>query len=350
MNIRNFRAWNDRKPLVTGAAAVLLAAALAIALFVTWSSGPDAGSPLEVRIGFQTIPNGEVIVRQQGWLETSLTEELGVTVRWLNFASGSDVNAALASGDIDIGLVGSTLFAIGVERGIPYELIWIFDVIGQGEALIARSGIAEVGDLRGRFVATPFGSTTHYTLLEALAQENLGAADVTLVDLKPQDIAAAWAKGDIDAAYVWEPTLSLIANQGGHVLVSSADLVADGVVTADLSAVRTEFRSQHPDVVRVYLEAQARAIRMINADRALAAQIIADAFDLETDQVVQQMNGFEYIDACEQFSPAWLAHDMVAIIADTAEFLYDQGILARIPDESEIASRIHANLLEPEEC
>src|SRR5690625_4834048 len=73
--------------------------------------------PDEVTVAFQTIPNGEAIVRHEGWLEEALTEELGVAVKWVNFASGSDVNAALASGDVDLGLVGSTLFATGVERG-----------------------------------------------------------------------------------------------------------------------------------------------------------------------------------------------------------------------------------------
>ncbi len=315
------------------------------ALLMRPPSAPDSNLPEVVRIGFQTIPNGEVIVKEQGWFDNAL-EELGVRVEWIDFASGSDVNAALASGDIDLGLVGSTLFAIGIERGIAYELIWIFDVIGSGEALIARSdrGIETVADLRGKIVATPFGSTTHYTVLEALKTAGLDPSDVTLIDLKPQDILAAWSRGDIDAAYVWEPTLSALESQNGRILISSADLVEYGVVTADLGVVRSEFLRQYPHIVEIYLDAQARAVDLINSDRIVAAQIIGSAFGIPQEEIAQQMEGFAYIAACEQFSPRWLGGDMARMIQDTARFLAEQNILSRIPDLSEIAARIQSNV------
>ena len=30
---------------------------------------------------------------------------------------------------------------------------------------------------------------------------------MTILDLRPNDIAAAWARGDLDAAWFWEPNL-----------------------------------------------------------------------------------------------------------------------------------------------
>lgn len=329
--------------------AVLFVAVGLWVLLMRPPSDPGQNLPREVRIGLQTIPNGEVIVKEQGWLDDALAE-LGVRVQWIDFASGSDVNAALASGDIDLGLIGSTLFAIGIERGIPYELIWIFDVIGSGEALIARTdrGIESVADLRGKVVATPFGSTTHYTVLEALKTAGLGPSDVTLIDLKPQDIVAAWSRGDIDAAYVWEPTLSTLESQGGRILISSADLVEYGVVTADLGAVRSDFLRNYPSVVEIYLEAQARAVDLINNDREVAAQIIGEAFGIPPEEIAQQMEGFAYIPACQQFSPRWLGEDMARMIQDTARFLADQNILSRVPGLSEIAARINANVYTPQ--
>ncbi|MDT5326803.1 MAG: taurine transport system ATP-binding protein [Mycobacterium sp.] len=56
-------------------------------------------------------------------------------------------------------------------------------------------------------MGTPFASTAHYSLLAALAQNQLSASDVRLVDLQPQAILAAWERGDIDAACTWLPTL-----------------------------------------------------------------------------------------------------------------------------------------------
>lgn len=331
---------------------VLTAAALgALAWWLERRGGEQASDgpawPQEVRIGFQTIPNGEAIVRRQGWLEETLTREAGVAVRWVEFASGSDVNAALASGDIDIGLLGSTLFAAGVERGVPYTLIWIHNVIGDNEALVARAsaGIGTTADLAGKAVATPFGSTTHYTLLAALQAAGLSTRNVTLLDMKPQDIAAAWARGDIDAAYVWEPTLSLLLESGGHVLVSSADLVERGVVTADLGVVRTDFLQRYPHVVEAYLRAQMRAVEMIRADLPAAAGIVGDLFDLPADEVADQMQKLVFLDGCAQAGSGWLGRDMAAVIADTARFLHDQGLLATVPSDDAIQAAIDAGPL-----
>ncbi|MEO6083434.1 MAG: glycine betaine ABC transporter substrate-binding protein [Umezawaea sp.] len=98
-------------------------------------------------------------------------------------------------------------------------------MIGDSEALVARkaSGVTTIADLAGRKVAAPFGSTAHYSLLAALQQSGVDPGAVTLVDLEPQNIQAAWQRGDIDAAYVWTPVLSVV-QQDGVTLTDSAKL------------------------------------------------------------------------------------------------------------------------------
>ena len=82
-------------------------------------------------------------------------------------------------------------------------------LIGQAEALVARngSGIEKVADLVGKKVAVPFVSTTHYSLLAALKHWGVDPQAVEILNLRPPEIAAAWQRGDIDAAYVWDPAL-----------------------------------------------------------------------------------------------------------------------------------------------
>ena len=60
----------------------------------------------------------------------------------------------------------------------------------------------------------PFASTSHYSLLNALKQAGLKESDVKLLDLEPNDIHAAWKRGDIDAAYVWYPELNNLVKDG----------------------------------------------------------------------------------------------------------------------------------------
>ena len=98
--------------------------------------------------------------------------------------------------------------------------IFVVGLIGESEALVARNGagIEKVEDLVGKKVAVPFVSTTHYSLLAALKHEGVDPKSVEILNLRPPEIAAAWARGDIDAAYVWDPALGQIKTTGKVVL------------------------------------------------------------------------------------------------------------------------------------
>ena len=82
------------------------------------------------------------------------------------------------------------------------------------------SGIEKLADLAGKKVAVPFVSTTHYSLLAALEAWGVDPKAVEILNLRPPEIAAAWERGDIDAAYVWDPALGQIKTSG-KVLVDS---------------------------------------------------------------------------------------------------------------------------------
>src|SRR5699024_689034 len=86
------------------------------------------------------------------------------------FDSGVSANKALVSGSIDFAEMGYTNSVIALSQNVPAKLIWLHDVIGDNEALVVQKDaeIEEVEDLKGKRIATPFGSTSHYSLLNAL--------------------------------------------------------------------------------------------------------------------------------------------------------------------------------------
>ncbi|MDR8383291.1 taurine ABC transporter substrate-binding protein, partial [Acinetobacter baumannii] len=87
-------------------------------------------------------------------------------------------------------------------------------------------------DLIGKTIAVPFVSTTHYSLLSALKHWNIPEDKVKIINLRPPEISAAWERGDIDAAYVWEPALSK-AKASGTVLTDSKQVGEWGAPTYD---------------------------------------------------------------------------------------------------------------------
>src|SRR3989337_2726713 len=168
---------------------------------------------------------------------------MGVKIDWKQFDSGRDVNTAMAAGSIDIGLVGSSPAAAGISAGVPYAGIWLYDGIAGNQALGVKKGegSTEVKDLVGKKVATPFGSTTHYHLLVAFKVFGVDPKKATILDMQPPDMLAAWQRGDLDAGFVWEPTLIKMVEAGGEIILPSRGIAGKGVSTADVGMGRKGF-------------------------------------------------------------------------------------------------------------
>lgn len=318
-----------------GLVAALGAAALALLVSACGGEGLTSGGGNTVRIAYQVIPNSAPIVKHEGWLE----DETDMDVEWRQYDAGADVNQAVAAGAVDIGLVGSTLVANGIAVGLPYEVPWIYDVIGDNEALVAKDGIDSIEDLEGKKVATPLGSTTQYSLVSALEQAGVDPNSVTILDMEPPDAFAAWKNGSIDAAYVWHPTLQQMIDDGGKVLVTSGDLAKKGVVTADLGIVSTDFANEHPDVVSDWLRAENRGVELIKSDPERAAEIVADEFDTDADTIATQMKDLIILPGKQQLSPGQLGTrehpgEMSDTLYTTAEFLADNDLIDDVPGQT----------------
>jgi taurine transport system substrate-binding protein len=268
--------------------AALAVATMALAGCSVDQPGQEAGKPT-IRIGYQTFPSGDLVVKNSRWLEEALPE---YNIKWIKFDSGADVNTAFIAKELDFGALGSSPVARGLSAplNIPYKVAFVLDVAGDNEALVARngSGVDTIAQLKGKRVATPFASTAHYSLLAALAQNGLSPSDVRLVDLQPQAILAAWDRGDIDAAYTWLPTLDDLRKTGKD-LITSRQLAKDGKPTLDLGAVSDEFATAHSDVVDIWRQQEARALTLIHDDPAAAAKAIAAEIGLSPEQTEGQI-------------------------------------------------------------
>lgn len=292
--------------------------------------------PQVINIGTQQMPTDESIARTKGFFE----EELGVKVNITEFDSGKDVNNALASKSIDFGLMGSTPATVGIASGIPIELIWIHDVIGDIEALAVKNkaNINTIADLVGKKVAVPASSTAHYSLLNALKINNISEADVKILDMQPNDIYAAWQRGDIDATYVWEPTLGKLLNDG-KILVTSKELAAQGVLTCDTEVVRKEFAEKYPELVTKYIKALERANDIYKNNPDDAIETIAKALGISKEESAHQINASQWLSGKEQLDSKYLGTskdkgDFVKTLKNTSDFLLNQKAITNSPDLS----------------
>ncbi|MFM8857525.1 MAG: taurine ABC transporter substrate-binding protein, partial [Actinomycetota bacterium] len=79
------------------------------------STTAEVDLPDKIRIGYQNVPGGLLVVKNQGLLEAALP---GVDIEWLLFDSGGSVNEAVVAGGVDFGLVGSSPTSRGISSGI----------------------------------------------------------------------------------------------------------------------------------------------------------------------------------------------------------------------------------------
>lgn len=278
-----------------------------------------------------------------------LAAATGWEIEWRKFDAGTDVIAAMASGDVVLSELGSSPVAIGASSGLEIQLIAYSDVIGKAESLIARegSGIASVADLKGKTVGVPIGSTAHYSLMGALQHEGLAETDVNIVGMKPDDIAAAWGQGTIDAAWIWQPVQSEILKTGS--LIIGADQTAEwGFPTYDGWVVNTAFGEANADKIVAFLKAvdKVNGLYLANpaawtADSA-EVQALAAATGADPAQVPGILEGFTFLPMAEQVGEAWLG-GAAPKIKVTAEFLKTAGrIDATIDDYSAFVNPAYA--------
>jgi len=293
------------------------------------SGETSSGDPETITVGYQAVPNGDLVVKNEGWLEEAFPDS---EIEWTLFDSGGSVNEAVVAGSIDIGLAGSSPVSRGLSTGLEYQVPWIFDVIGEAEALVVNpeSGAGAVEDLAGLSIATPLASTSHFSLLAALEAAGVDEADVEVIDAEPDDIYAAYSRGDIDGAYVWNPNLASIVSDGGEILITSAELAEQGQTTYDLAVVSNDFAADFPEAVQTWLDVQNRAVQLIQDDPEAAAAAIGGELNLEADEVLPQLEGLIFLTAEEQNTAEFLGGGLADNLLASAEFNVEQGEIEEV--------------------
>ncbi len=323
-----------------------LAAASAALTGCSSDSDGKSGGSKRLRIGYFAFPSGDLLVKNHKLLEKALPD---YKISWIKFDSGATVNQAFLGKSLDIGALGSSPFARGVSGSspIPYKAAFILDVAGENEALVARksTGVSDVAGLKGKTIATPFASTSHYSLLAALEAAGLKASDVKLVDLQPQAILAAWQRGDIDAAYVWLPTLDELRKTGTQ-LVSSKEIGAAGKPTLDLAVVSDALIADDPHAIDVWRKAQAQALRLLKSDPEGAVKAVAAELNISADDARKQLAQGVFLTPEEVTSADWLGTEghpgkLVPYLTGTGQFLADQKQIDAAPSQDVVSKALY---------
>jgi taurine transport system substrate-binding protein len=297
----------------------------------------------EVTIGYQDMVVPYRIAQEAKEIE----KQTGYKVNWKQFGGGGEVIKAMASGAVQIGEVGSAGIAAALSRGEPYELFWILDDIGDAEALVAKNGsnINSVADLKGKKIAMPFNSTTHFHTMVALEQAKVNPAEVQILNMRPPEVRAAWQRGDIQATFIWDPVLAEV-KKDGKVITSSGKISADtGKATFDGYIANKDWAKANRDFMVKFVKVMATSddnyrknVAKWNKD-SNEVKAVAKWSGAKPEDVPGGMSLYKFPTAAEQASAKWLGggKDGVAAkaLAATAEFQLSQKQIEKtLPDYS----------------
>lgn len=267
--------------IATAAAAALLLAGCAAgegsAVAPQAESTSDTGwSSDTLSIDFATYNPLSLIIKEKGWLETTLGDD--VTVEWLQSAGSNKANEALRAGAVDVGSTAGSAALLAKSNGLPIQTIDIYSQPNWSAIVVpAGSSITSVEDLKGKSIAATKGTDPYFFLLQTLEEAGLSLADVTVQNLQHADGKTALEAGSVDAWAGLDPLMTTsIATAGSKIIYDNIDFNSYGFLNAT-----EDFITNHADLAQVVVNAYEKARQYAADNPDEAAQILADVAGID---------------------------------------------------------------------
>jgi NitT/TauT family transport system substrate-binding protein len=259
-----------------------------------------------------------------------------INVELVYFPVYSDSVQAFSTGQLDMLSVAMPDVIAPYINGIDLESVLVLDNSNGADGLVANSSIKSIKDLKGKSVATEYGTIEHFFLLNALQKEGLTEKDINFVNLSVADSAPAYLSGKVDAACLWEPSLSTaLAKEGTNLLISSEK--TPGLIPDVLIAKGDMVKNAKDDVAKVinaYYDAM--DFYVANQDKAIAD--MAKGAEISNEEMKVSMSGSklftiqEGIDTMDKTASdySYLPYTTTKI----AEFLKSVNMIDKMPDDT----------------
>jgi ABC-type nitrate/sulfonate/bicarbonate transport system substrate-binding protein len=259
------------------------------ALGLLFAASALAQQPATVRLAqnLSPISGVAIVAKQRGFFDKH-----GLDVAVSNFTTGRQALEAVMAGGADISTVAEapiTAGAMAKQRMALLARINFSDV----KTLTDNSDrIAKPSDLKGKRIGYAAGTGSEVYTMTLLKQGGLTPADVTLVNLRPQDMVSAIVKGSIDAMNIWEPHISNARKLLGE---KARELDTKGVYAETFNIVTTQdYLSKNPAPVQRFLRALIDAHQWIRANPDQAITLIAETVGMKRDDFAPLWGDYNY--------------------------------------------------------
>jgi ABC-type nitrate/sulfonate/bicarbonate transport system substrate-binding protein len=267
-------------------------------------------------------------------IDKGFFKEQGIETELKNISASGDRVAALTAGSVAFSNLGRIAAIAEMARRNPsfYFFANIDDSPGN-EGCWARPGFADFKALRGKKVAA--NTSAQITMNGLLANAGMTEKDIQFVNLPGDAMAGALAKGDVDAACVWQPILDSVekGTPGGKLLGTDMDTPNykkfGTMASPDIMIISRKLVDSQPDLARKLVVAIFEGVDYTNAHPEDTAQTVAHYFRKSPAEVLAAMKTFKYFGGKDWEQHMQLHAGQMQFLA---QWLYDNGKIASLPD------------------
>lgn len=244
-------------------------------------SGCSPAPEQPLRIGTNVWPGYEPL-----YLARELGEYHDGPVHLIEMGSATAVIRALQNHSLEGATLTLDEALSAMAKGVSLKVVAILDFSEGGDALVAKPEIESLSALRGKRIVVEDSATGAILLDAALMAGELTAADIKIVSRSADEHVASWDSAD--AVVCFEPALSKLLAEGGHVLFDSHQ-TPERIV--DVLVVTAEATVQQPEAIRGLLSGYYKARRYLREHPREAARHMAGRMKLSPDDVLASFRG-----------------------------------------------------------
>ena len=214
-------------------------------------------------------------------------------VEIVNFTADTDMNAAMAAGHLEAGVLATHTAISFLQAGLPIKIVMLMDISTTADAMISDGSVTDIKGLKGKQVAFEEGSTSDILLNYALAQNGMTIDDIVKVPMPAADAGTALIAGRVPVSVTYEPYLSAAMSQNPKVKHIFDAGSAPGLIS-DVLAVTEKFAKEKPGQVMALIKAWNAGLADYMADKAGGQAIIAEAVGAKLDDLKTAFDGVGY--------------------------------------------------------
>ena len=248
---------------------------------------------------------------QQGFFK-----EQGLDVKLETAQGGAAIIPAVVSGQYQFGFSNTISLLVAESKGVPIKAVAAGvsstgkDGADFGAVVVPKdSPIKTAADLAGKRVAVnTLNNINTTTINKAVRDAGADPSTINYTELAFPDIAAAVAKGDVDAGQVVEPFLTIAKGQGMRE-VSSNYAATDPDLSVGMYFTSTNYTQQNSTVVDQFVTAMRKSLDYAQSNSDAARTILSTYTKI--DPSVQK----------DVTLPRWssdISRDSVTLLADLA--------------------------------